>query len=220
MPGASLFVPGAVEDTRRAVEWLYTNLDLITGLHFSMDTHRVFQIFHPAWWIDDRGQAPTAVHADHLGGRAPRRWQPIAHPAECLEYTKQLETTRKYVLTVWPYHTLLGGVSHALVPAMMEAAIFHSVRPQSSDALRDQGHARDDRELLGPLARRCRELGGQSVGAFNAPFFKMLMEYDRIYVFGQAKSHCVLSTLVDLRDRIQSDRSRRWSTRSTSSRTR
>ena len=36
------------------------------------------------------------------------------------------------------------------------------------------------------------------VGAFNAPFFKMLMEYDRVYVFGQAKSHCVLSTVNDI----------------------
>jgi nicotinamidase-related amidase len=40
------------------------------------------------------------------------------------------------------------------------------------------------------------------VGSFNAPFFKMLMEHDRVYVFGQAKSHCVLSTLRDLQAHI------------------
>ena len=45
------------------------------------------------------------------------------------------------------------------------------------------------------LSPEVPELGGQAVGAFNAPFFKMLMEYDRVYVFGQAKTHCVLSTL-------------------------
>jgi nicotinamidase-related amidase len=28
------------------------------------------------------------------------------------------------------------------------------------------------------------------------------MDYDRVYIFGQAKSHCVLSTLNDIRDRI------------------
>ena len=81
------------------------------------------------------------------------KWKPIAHPAECLEYVKQLETTGKYVLTVWPYHTLLGGVSHALVPALMEAAMFHALVAPGADALRDEGHARDDRELLGALAR-------------------------------------------------------------------
>ena len=51
-PGASLFVPGAVEDTTRAIEWLYRNLDRVSGLFFSLDTHRMFQIFHPAWWVD------------------------------------------------------------------------------------------------------------------------------------------------------------------------
>ena len=58
-PGASLFVPGAVEDTERTIGWLYANLDKITGLHFSMDTHRVFQIFHPAWWMDADGKRPA-----------------------------------------------------------------------------------------------------------------------------------------------------------------
>jgi len=47
LPGASLFVPGAVEDSRRTVEWLYRNLDLLTGLHFSMDTHACFRSSTP-----------------------------------------------------------------------------------------------------------------------------------------------------------------------------
>jgi len=32
----------------------------------------------------------------------------------------------------------------------------------------------------------------------------MLMEFDRVYVFGQAKSHCVLSTLRDMQEHIAS----------------
>src|SRR3954451_17129787 len=58
-PGASLFVPGAVEDTQRTLSWLYGNLDKLTSLAFSMDTHRVFQIFHPSWWVDDKGAHPA-----------------------------------------------------------------------------------------------------------------------------------------------------------------
>src|SRR5881628_3026651 len=40
-PGASLFVPGAVEDTQRTLLWLYRNLDKLTSLCFTLDTHRV-----------------------------------------------------------------------------------------------------------------------------------------------------------------------------------
>src|SRR5262245_16909299 len=58
-PGASLYVPGAVEDTQRAIEWIFRNLDRITQLCFSLDTHRVFQIFHPSWWVDAEGRHPA-----------------------------------------------------------------------------------------------------------------------------------------------------------------
>lgn len=201
-PGSSLFVPGAVEDTRRAVEWIYRHLDQITGLHFSMDTHRVFQIFHPAWWVDREGRPPSPLTPIRYDEVRRGEWVPIAHPRESLEYVKRLESTKKYVLTVWPFHTLLGGVSHALVPALMEAAIFHSVARSRQTHFETKGtHAMTENYSV--LSPEVTELGGQPVGGFNTAFFKMLMEYDRIYVFGQAKSHCVLSTLNDLRDRIQ-----------------
>jgi nicotinamidase-related amidase len=202
-PGASLFVPGAVEDTERTCRWIYGNLDKVTALAFSMDTHRVFQIFHPAWWIDQDGKHPAPFtpifHEEVRAGK----WTPIRHPKEALEYTKRLEATGKYVLTIWPYHTLLGGISHALVPSLMEAAIFHAIARSHQTHFETKGtHALTENYSV--LSPEVRELGGQSVGAFNAPFFKLLMDYDRIYVFGQAKSHCVLSTLNDMRDHIQS----------------
>jgi nicotinamidase-related amidase len=200
-PGASLFVPGAVEDTQRTIDWLYRHLDKITALHFSLDTHRVFQIFHPAWWIDADGKHPAPFTPITTKDVKEGRWAPIAHPAECLEYVKRLESSGKYILTVWPYHTLLGGVSHALVPAMMEAAIFHSLVRSTQAHFETKGtHAMTENYSV--LAPEVQELGGQSVGTFNAAFFKMLMDFDRIYVFGQAKSHCVLSTLRDMQEHI------------------
>src|SRR5262249_32114135 len=63
------------------------------------------------------------------------RWRPVLRPegfpefseATASEYCERLEKSGRYVLTIWPYHALLGGASHALVPALMEAALFHSV---------------------------------------------------------------------------------------------
>jgi nicotinamidase-related amidase len=202
VPGASLYVPGAVEDTARALQWLYSNLDRVTGLHFSMDTHRVFQIFHPAWWTDAAGKHPAPFTPIPFEAVRRGQWLPIAHPRECLEYVKKLEASGKYVLTIWPYHTLLGGLSHALVPSVMEAAIFHSVARRHQTHFETKGtHAMTENYSV--LSPEVLELGDQPVGAFNAPFFKMLMEYDRIYVFGQAKSHCVLSTLKDIEAHVK-----------------
>ncbi len=200
-PGASLFVPGAVEDTARTIAWLYQNLDRITQVAFSLDTHRVFQIFHPAWWIDDAGNHPAPFTNIALADVRAGKWKPVAHPAECLEYVKRLEAAGKYSLTIWPYHTLLGGVSHALVPALMEAAMFHALVRSSQTHFETKGtHAMTENYSV--LAPEVTELGGKSVGTFNAAFFKMLMDFDRVYVFGQAKSHCVLSTLKDMKEHI------------------
>lgn len=201
IPGASLFVPGAVEDTRRTIEWLYANLDRITQLHFSLDTHRVFQIFHPAWWVDADGRNPPPFTTISSRDVREGRYTPTLHPAECLEYVERLEASGKYLLTIWPYHTLLGGVSHALVPALMEAAIFHSL-VRSSPAQFEIKGAHAMTENYSVLSPEVRELGGRSVGAFNTALYDTLMQFDRIYVFGQAKSHCVLSTLRDMRERI------------------
>lgn len=202
-PGASLFVPGAPDDTRRAAEFLYRHLDKITGLHFSMDTHRVFQIFHPAFWRDAEGNPPPPLTTISHEAVRKGEWTPIAHPRECLEYTKALEATGRYVLTIWPYHTLLGGVSHALVPTLMEAALYHSVARRHQTHFETKGtHAMTENYSV--LSPEVKALGQQPVGQFNSAFFKMLMDYDRVYIFGQAKSHCVLSTLRDLQQHIES----------------
>jgi nicotinamidase-related amidase len=196
-PGASLFVPGAVEDTRRTVEWLYRNLGRLTGLFFSMDTHRAFQIFHPAWWVDANGKHPPPFtpifHEEVRAGR----WIALNHPAESLEYTRKLEASGKYVLTIWPYHALLGGLSHALMPAVMEAALFHAHARKQQTHFETKG-THPLTENYSVLSPEVTEIAGQRVGAFNTAFFERLLEHDRVYVFGQAKSHCVLSTVNDL----------------------
>ena len=79
--------------------------------------------------------------------------------------------------------------------------MFHAVTRQRQTHFETKGtHALTENYSV--LSPEVTELNGQVVGAFNAAFFDMLMSYDRIYVFGQAKSHCVLSTLSDIRDHV------------------
>ncbi len=203
-PGASLYVPGAVEDTVRTVEWLYRNLGRITTLVMSLDTHGVHQIFHPAAWADAEGRNPppfTVITTDDV---RQGRWRPVLRPAgfpdfeaACLEYCDRLEKSGRYVLTIWPYHALLGGASHALVPALMEAALFHSVarRQETVFAIKGRSAVTESYSVLAP---EVRTLAGQTVGAFDTALFDTLLAHDRVYVFGQAKSHCVRATLQDL----------------------
>ncbi|MCY1020942.1 nicotinamidase [Pyxidicoccus sp. MSG2] len=207
-PGASLFVPGAVEDTQRALRFLYSHLDRITELVFSLDTHRAFQIFHPAWWRDAQGRPPAPLSVITAADVRAGRWQATRFPEESLAYCERLEATGRYVLTIWPFHALLGGLSHALVPAVYEASLFHALVRDTPTwfELKGEHPLTENYSVLSP---EVTEVKGQKVGGFNTRLFEHLMSFDRVYVFGQAKSHCVLSTLQDLRQHIErTDRSK------------
>jgi len=201
MPGASLFVPGAVEDTARTLRWLFGNLDRVTSLGLSMDTHQAFQIFHPAWWEDAEGNPPPPFTSVSRADVESGKWRPRLEPEASREYVRKLDAGHKYALTIWPYHALLGGLSHALVPALREAALFHAIARDAPTTFTLKG-SEPLTESYSVLAPEVTELGGRVLGAFNQTLFAQLLSHDRVYVFGQAKSHCVLSTLMDLRDRI------------------
>lgn len=202
LPGASLYVPGAVEDCRRAVEWLYRNLDRVTGLVFTLDTHTAFQVFHPPWWVDAEGKHPppfTPISAaDVLSGR----WRPTREPERTLAYVQELERRGRYLLTVWPYHALQGGVSHALMPAVMEASLFHAHARRSPTHFEAKGQ-HPLTEHYSVFAPEVTELAGETLGAFNQRLLDALLAYDRVYIFGEAKSHCVLFSVRDILEHIR-----------------
>src|SRR5213083_1926370 len=78
IPGFELFVggrsgSGAVDDNRRLCEFLYRNLDAVTQIVPTLDTHQAMQIFHAVFLVDDEGRHPEPytlvsaedVHAGH-----------------------------------------------------------------------------------------------------------------------------------------------------------
>ncbi len=191
-PGASLFVPGAVEDIQRTLAWLYGNLERVTEIVLSLDTHRMQQIFHPAFWVDAKGNAPKPFTAIAAKDVREGRFRPAKAPLDAaLAYVEKLEASGKYTLMIWPFHTLLGGTSHAIVPALWEASMFHALARQTEIHLRTKGSD--------AMTEMYSVLSAEVGGAFDRELYERLASFDKIYVFGQAKSHCVLATLRDLR---------------------
>ncbi|HMR07427.1 MAG TPA: alcohol dehydrogenase catalytic domain-containing protein [Polyangiaceae bacterium] len=202
LPQGSLFVPGAVADTERALGFVYGNLSQITSVVLSQDTHSLGQIFFADFWLDDSGAHPAPFtvisHSDVASGR----FRPRFFQEEALEYLDRLQRSGRYQLTIWPYHTLRGGLSQAIVPALLEAALYHGAARDTRPLLVEKGMARLT-ENYSVLSPEVQQLGGAQLGRFDEALFQTLMEHDRIYVMGQAKSHCVLSTLRDLAARAE-----------------
>jgi nicotinamidase-related amidase len=210
IPGYELYVHGAEDDNRRLCEFLYRNLGTITAIIPTLDTHRAMQIFHAAWLVDDEGRHPEPYTLVTTEDVESGRWR-INPPAvestgieadyaqrQLLDYTQKLAEGGKYDLTIWPYHAMLGGIGHALVPAVEEAIFFHTIARYSQPAFQVKGDnpLTEHYSVLGPEITQGP--GGETIAGKNDLLIQQLSLYDVIIVGGQAKSHCVAWTIADL----------------------
>jgi nicotinamidase-related amidase len=215
LPEFELFVAGrsgtgAVDDNRRLCEFVYRNLDAITSIIPTLDTHQAMQIFHAIWLVDADGNHPPPYTLVTAADVEAGRWK--VNPAvaasmdtttdylerHLLHYARQLERGGKYELTIWPYHAMLGGVGHALVPAVEEAIFFHTVARLAQPRLEIKGQKplTEHYSILGPEVTTGPE--GEEIGAKNQVLIDRLLGFDAVVIAGQAKSHCVAWTIDDL----------------------
>ncbi|NEP18648.1 MAG: isochorismatase [Leptolyngbya sp. SIO4C1] len=220
VPDFELFVggrsgSGAVEDTRRLCEFIYRHLGVITEIVPTMDTHRAAQIFHAYFWVDAVGQPPPPMTTISFEDVQQGRWRvnPAIAPSLGLSserlqafahhYARRLSQAGKYPLTIWPYHSMLGGIGHALVSAFEEACFFHTLARQSQTRFELKGGnpLTENYSILSPEVLDDPE--GQAIAQKNAALIQHLLTFDAIVVAGQAKSHCVAWTVDDLLSEIQ-----------------
>lgn len=201
-PKASLFVPGAVEDVTRACNFLLDNMDVITNLYFTLDTHRTYQVFFNTLFINDAGQHPDPYTMISVADIDSGKWRPVTHQREIRDYVVQLESLGRYILTIWPFHTMLGSTDHALMPSLYEVAMYHSVVRQVPTTFETKGY-HPLTENYSIMAPEVKNILGRSVAQFNTQFFEALTNNDRLYIWGEAKSHCVMWTIKDLLQNIQ-----------------
>ncbi len=219
IPGFELYVAGrsgtgAIDDNRRLTEFIYRNLGVITQVCPTMDTHNLMQIFHSIYLINDKGEHPspfTLVSAEDVQNGA---WK--FNPAMCysfgidqkygqrhlLSYVEKLREGGKYNLTVWPYHAMLGGIGHALVPSVEEAIFFHSFARYSQPDFHVKGDNpfTEHYSVIGPEVLEGPE--GEPLARKSDKFFRKLLDFDAVVIAGEAKSHCVAWTIADLLDDI------------------
>jgi nicotinamidase-related amidase len=219
LPEFELFVGGrsgrgAVEDNQRLCELIYRNLGSITDIALTMDTHTATQIFHSVFWVNAAGEHPPAMTVITLADVEQGIWRVnpavatlLGHAdrlqAYALHYVRQLSAEDKYPLTIWPYHSMLGGIGHAIVSAVEEACFFHTMARGSQTRFEIKGNnpLTENYSVLKPEV--ITDDQQQAIASQNSAFLKTLLSYDAILIAGQAKSHCVAWTIDDLLTEIQ-----------------
>ncbi len=222
LPDFELFVggrsgKGAVLDNIRLCEFIYRNIGAITQVFPTMDTHTAMQVFHSIFLVNDKGENPPPFSLISLDDIESGKWKvnpAIAHSVangnyvglqkHILHYAKKLSENGKYMLTIWPYHAVLGGIGHALVSSVEEACFFHNIARSSQTGFEIKGGnpLTENYSVLRPEVVDGAD--GRPIAQKNARFIEKLLKFDAVVIAGQAKSHCVAWTIDDLLNEINS----------------
>lgn len=220
LPDFELFVGGrsgngAVEDSVRLCEFIYRNLGVITEIDPTLDTHTAMQIFHTVFFVNDNGEHPAPMTMISVEDIEKGVWKVnpaivnsvggnyMALQTHVLHYARRLREGSKYLLTIWPYHAMLGGIGHALVAAVEEACFFHNLARHSQTGFEIKGGnpLTENYSVLRPEVMD--GASGPPIAQKNARFIKKLLNFDAVVIAGQAKSHCVAWTIDDLLTEIR-----------------
>ncbi len=220
IPEFELFVGGktgmgAVEDNIRLCQFIYHNLGSITEIIPTMDSHTAMQIFHPIFWVNDEGRHPEPATTISLTDVRQGTWKANTKLAQsltegnddrlqqhALHYVTKLSDDGKYPLTVWPYHSMLGGIGHALVSVVEEAIFFHSIARISPTKfeLKGDNPLTENYSVLSP---EVLDTIDRPIARKNTTLIAKLLDFDKLLIAGQAKSHCVAWTVDNLLTEIQ-----------------
>ncbi len=202
---------GAMDDSDRIARFLYRNLEAITEVTCTLDTHYPFQIFSPSFWLGEDGNAPAPhqeittemIRAGRVRPNPDIAWWVCSGNVEWLQrqvefYCEELEKAGKYKLYLWPPHCLLGSDGHPLVGVIHEARMFHSWARGSQGSIQTKGGnpLTENYSILAPEVLMLHDR--QKLADRNHRFIETLLNADAVIIAGQAASHCVKSSIDDL----------------------
>lgn len=194
----SLAVPGAHADMQRLAQFLKTNSFRLEDIHVTLDSHHVVDIAHPIWWVDEKFNSPppfTLITSDMVRNGVWRARNP-ALQARSLAYVELLEQKGRYQLCIWPEHCIIGTSGHNIHPEVMDEllnwdrsqfasfdAVTKGSNPFTEHYSAIQAEVPDSKDASTQL---------------NVELIKTLQRADIVIIAGEALSHCVANTVLDI----------------------
>lgn len=191
MDNGALGVPGAAQDVIRLGQFIYNNVEKISSIIVSLDTHEPAQIFHPYWWVDEDGNHPTPYTVIKPEDLTNGKWHAIIDPALSKHYVRQLEKVGKQ-LCIWPYHCINGTTGWALENQFSNLIHFMSVAANIPIQKICKGQ-HPLTEMYG-IIRPEYSMHDNT----NTELLEKIATFDKIVIAGEAKSHCVLESIKQI----------------------
>ena len=192
LPTGSLSVPGADGDMTRLADFITANKEKIDYIGMTQDSHHPIDVSHPSFWQDKDGNFPnpfTLITSKDVDDGV---WTPRFYPNEAIKYIHELESQGEFPHCIWPEHCVIGTSGAAIINSVMDAVIdwtkegnFYGVFTKGTYPMTE--HFGAFRANIPVMNRPETQI--------NQSLIETLEKYDNIYISGEAKSHCLCSTI-------------------------
>lgn len=193
----ALYVEGADADMLRLAQWIKMNKAKIGHIAVTADSHPVNDISHPSFWQDKAGKfpdpfTPITIHDISVG-----KWTPRFFANEAVAYVETLEKQGEFGHFIWPYHCLTGSSGAAIADILMEALgewalmgnFYHLITKGTYPVSEHFG-----------IFRANVPVADHPETQLNIALIETLSQYERVFLAGEAKSHCVANSLKQAMD--------------------
>lgn len=191
----ALYVPNADQDMIRLSWFINANINKIDHIVVTLDFHHYNDISHPNFWTDKSGKHPEPFTKITFQDVIEEKWLPSFEPQKVKEYLQKLENQNKYAHIIWPEHCLIGSDG---------AAIFKPVLESINNWSKNDNYFQPIFKGMYPFSEHFGAFASQVVyddveeTKINYQLLDELGSFETIYLAGEAKSHCVASTLEQL----------------------
>lgn len=190
----SLPVAGAHADMQRTAAFIRAQGTRLDGITVTLDSHQVFDIAHPGYWQQADGRSvaaftPIAAAQVRAGAFAPRNGALLPRT---LQYLDALEQQGRYTLMVWPVHCEIGSWGHGVHADVLAACGAWQLQRQR--AVRNVFKGTNPfTEHYSAIEAEVPDVDDPDT-ALNTRLLAALGTADRLFIAGEASSHCVRAT--------------------------
>jgi nicotinamidase/pyrazinamidase len=192
----SLGVDGALQDIEKIIN--YIKLNNPENILVTLDTHNEFDIAHHSWWINEKKQNPNPFtiisYEDVISGVWKAKDPSLQSHAE--KYTLQLKEQNKHMLCIWPNHCIENTFGQEINPQLKETLNNWEIKNNTKVEYLIKG--------MNPNTEHYSAFKAEVVipeekdTYLRTDIISYLSLFDKISICGEASSHCVAESTMDL----------------------
>jgi nicotinamidase-related amidase len=194
-PEGTLYVKGAENDVSRLASFISANESKLDKIILTQDYHNVIDISHPVFWEDKHGNFPEPFTSISLKKILGGVWQPRFHKGQAVDYIRKLENQGEFPHTIWPEHCIIGSRGASIVDEILEPVKTWSRKGRFFDVIIKGTNPLT--EHFGALKANV-PISGCPETHLNTDLADKLIHARKIYIAGEARSHCVATTIKQM----------------------